>query len=822
MVEEIDASDQIIKVRYHFSYDGACPKSIQPPTPTPKYSPMCQHTARLPDDPSRGIKVQLYDLNGGPGGIMFPIEINNQSHFLFYQPCERVPCPARKCDVEYSSVWLCDSTVSICDDYGVANENQEIDTNPTNFSKPVVISLNGATFDTFTHVFAACDTSFFPNRIEFDHASKSLDNGIELSIRSPAVCVQQIPPPIPDDPSHCYFGKYESGINVSFNASLLDIQGGYVTNVNTTGMVAPIERKLYFQPCSGLYCPPDADCDNYEDAYIWLCKDIYRMPENEINESSKKKDVFTTDTQICYTYGLFENNISISQITSYLPDGVRISYKGNDNYNAEVDFICDYNLEPGTIKFPSVVTTTHSGQSLQMEIRSRDSCPLGTPIPPPPPFYPTIPTKGITPTPIPNPNPNPLLTLYNDTHYVMFNLSSMSQSVRDSHIVLSSQGQTRDIQVSIEPFGQSECPWGYDCGEFDKATIWSCWIDAREHPVCFPIGDSSEGIEIKGISGESDFERGVFLYYIGHYNVNTELRVNCDRQQSKIDYFPLDPNAGYQVWVNTEYGLNSSSSLSCPVEFRKPVIPVVVSPTPPPNPNDESRNLEKFISTFVVGNKKIDINLKAIHTIKQNVIAGMSGNYERAQFILNFAQRESCPEDYQCGNYDPSNIWKCDINRSCIPVGDVRFGFNVQLIDPSTLIKGVVAEFSGGLGDYKTRVSFLCDFNLNTSEYLMANVVRLSEEKKEIGIVIRTSSICPRDFSYIIRPITWGAIFNIVFSTLFVGYFAGCVIFKFVSDNEIALPNDAFWYEFFTCVKTSFLYLFPCGKFRTDSYQNID
>ncbi|OHS98268.1 hypothetical protein TRFO_35366 [Tritrichomonas foetus] len=823
LTPNIDVLDQIIRIKYELSYSGACPISTPAPSPTPKYYPNCKHTAHLPNDQTQGIQIDLNDFNSGPGGSMLSVSINNSQHYVFYQPCERILCPTNaKCNSEFSSIWFCDENVSKCVDYGISDDLQKIDTDPTNFSEPIVIQTNEGVNNRKSFIFASCDNSFFINHLEYDH-SKINDRLFQLFVNTPSACVNEIPIPVPENPFHCFFEVNDSDVNISFNASTLDVKDGRVVDVKTAGLISPIERKLYFQPCSGLFCPSDADCDNFEDAYIWLCKEIMSDQDN----------------QQCYAYGLFEKNISMSA----LQNGVKIEYLGSDGLSAEVDFICDYSLNEGELVMPTIVKTTNSGQFLHMEVKSRDSCPVGTPRPSPEPFYPSRPKKGETPTPMPNPNPNPMLSLFNETHYIAFNLSLMNQNVRDSHIILTSQGQKRDIDVFISPFDQSSCPPGYECDEFDLSTIWSCWINKNDEPICFPIGDSPEGITSQSIDG-NNLDRGLIITYNGHYGIIAELRVNCDPYQTQIDYFPLDSNAAYQVWVNTVYGLNTSSNLACPSLFAEPFIPLA-TPSPTPDPNAEEFYISNyFSSSFIVGNQQTDLNLSFVNEMKIDGVVGdfidkledMTSNeftrkYEHSSFLLSPSRRKSCIYGFDCKDYESSNIWKCNYGNNnsiisneknsrtnlkekmCYPIGDIRYGLNVELFDQNNIMKGIKATYYGGLGGSTSHLIFLCDHSLDSTIFNVDNVVKMLNNS-DLYFYIRTGHVCPHQIIIAKNNFTWGGLFLMVFFTIFVLYFSFGVGLFFIINGDISLPHERFWVEFAESIKTASLYIFWCGKIK--------
>ena len=150
----------------------------------------------------------------------------------------------------------------------------------------------------------------------------------------------------------------------------------------------------------------------------------------------------------------------------------------------------------------------------------------------------------------------------------------------------------------------------------------------------------------------------------------------------------------------------------------------------------------------------------------------------------------ACPKGYSClGTSQKANAWRCINRRDCIPMADVRFGIQYELIDPQDFTKGISATFSGSYADTLT-VNCLCDetkygfrFDELADRTPTGNVIRLT---------LRSRSFCSRQ----VKTVTGGAVFLVIFFALGVCYFGGGTLVVYILTGTPNIPNEAFWQSF--------------------------
>jgi hypothetical protein len=122
---------------------------------------------------------------------------------------------------------------------------------------------------------------------------------------------------------------------------------GWQANVAVKGDFAG-EGVLYYQPCGGMGCPAEAQCEGDDGATVWLCQGIE-----------------------CIGYGLFEYNVSAHGVEAAEPY-VEVSYRGDRHREAVVDYRYDETVTAdGALRLPSEVTVF--GTRLRFEVGSDKS-----------------------------------------------------------------------------------------------------------------------------------------------------------------------------------------------------------------------------------------------------------------------------------------------------------------------------------------------------------------------------------------------------------------------------------------------------------------
>lgn len=781
------------KIHFSFSFSGACPKSAPPPSPTPIYHHFCDFMARDPSNQNYGISLDLSNFNIGPGGQLYHFNNNISRYNILYQPCERIHHISGIVTQDYPSVLLCTEDFLVCKNYGIADQSMHMSVSPSLIG-PIEVTMKTPENNT-ARIAIDCDSSMPPGRLHFSKSTLSHDNRLlEVFLLSRDVCIFPLPPPIPLNDCHCFFNDTDANrdIKVSFNASSLDINGGYHSSVSVFGGF-PAQRQLIFQPCSGVFCPTDADCGQYEDAHIWLCEF-----NNIIN-----------DTMECEPYGLFKHNLSMTRMPSGdLLDGIRTKYIGGGGRYTEVDFLCDHSIPKGEAILPNHVILQEQSTILSFSIRSSDSCPIGTTPTPVPPFYPDYPDYRPYPSPLPSPNSH--LFYSNETHFVYINLLDIDQPYQETVFDIVSKGSFRRIHHFWKPWGDFACPQGGDCKQYDFSTSWSCWFNIQDHYVCYPIGDTRLGVKMKPID-EKRLDLGAHIVYNGPNNVRMELRSHCYEMGTQS--FPLGSQASYSIGMGgIEYSFTTNTQLTCPSKLSIPFVPVPSTITPKPSPNYQPPLTAKFSSN---GNVSI-LDLTKFSPFQKDLYIGRKNYFEKAVIYGDFSHPIPCLRNYICDKYDIANFWKCFDNNLyipvCFPIGDSRFGLDYSLINKHDLSSGISVTFKGGLDNYSIRIETRCNQSIPINTYISESI-GFAPDSKTIILTIYTSGVCIHSSDSMINSLrVWPLAVYGLGLVLFL-YLGISVLTGFFKDNIIVLP----FHETFDWL----LSLCHINSYKDDDYQEI-
>ena len=793
-------------IYYDMEFEGACALPTATPEPTPEYSPQCKFEARDHPIVNRGISMDLNNLNDGPGGHMWYDSINGNPRYVFYQPCERMQNPGDHSDPTLASVWVCTTDLQICKSYGVADDHMTIHRDENDINNPVTITIYGGDNNKKTQITLGCDSGFFDYQLDFKTANISQDGyTLNLLMYSTESCVKSMPAPNPPA-GRCLYEEVSTTTKLRFDASDVNSpnEAGYVLEVQTTGLLGDPKRWLHYQPCKGIICPKNAYCDQFEDAYLWLCDDIKTL-----------HDDFS-----CDPYGLFEKNISMVPYNPEDPfQGVVMKYTGGDRLRSEIRYICDPDMPAGQVTLPNTVQVTQGGQVLTFNVYSRNVCASGqTPVPYPD-FYPPRPTKGPTPTPTPLPSPNALMFHSNSTHYILMDLENPDQSLSSAGFVIASQGRLGNIVQYWSPFRDYPCPFGYKCGEFTNASSWTCWTDQQLHQVCFPTGMYRYGVSMSPLNA-NNLDLGAFLRYKGAYGINLEIRAECVPSMTRD--LPLTSQATFHYGSSgSEFSFVSKTSLSCPQMFHKPVQP---SYRPTPTPDPKVYEGYTFKVEYNHGEVKwgVDLN-KIVGTYTFDVALGYHTYYEFATILYSPVKRVSCLAHYDCQGFEPANIWKCfrdeGGNNKCFPIGDYRYHLEFEDDTPE---KGIHLNYHGGLGGYETYISYVCNTSVPSNSIYFDRVGDQTPQKVTI-LYAHTSQVCPI-YKPLINDVTIGAIFLLIFTSSFILYIVIGVGISFFSTGIVSFPNISFWSSFWDYVLTGAAFIGTCGKrisFSTTNYDTI-
>lgn len=807
---DVDFSwDRYSTIKINFPYAGGCPTKADPPAPTPMYSPQCDYDERDPNKQDEGISMDLHDNNGGPYGHMYPAVYDNSHHVIFYQPCERSYNPGNSTDQTLASVWDCNEDVTKCINYGIADDHMKMARNRWDINQPVTNNIYNGEASRQTIVSWSCNEGLPANSIKFYDADYISDDkyNLEIKVSSQESCVHTFDPPdIPTEKCKLKYKEYD------FDATKLNAKEnvGYVSNVRMeTPLGGNSTVRMHFQPCGSIYCPKDAKCDQFEDAYLWICKPV----------------TIHTDKYDCDPYGLAEHNVTTQFVDPYnFHSGIQMKYRGGDNLEAYVTYLCDESLADNEIRIDNTVEVSQS--TLRLEARTKQACSSGEN--PDWHFYLPWPHKDVTPTPTPLVHPQTTLFMRNETHHVALTLSAADREIDEQEFDIASRGKRCHIWHFFAPDGNITCPTGWDCKEFSNMTGagWICYKNEQKEKVCFPDAVRTNIMTMRALDGSMD--KGAEIVYNGVYNYDLELNVYCDKD-SPYD-LPLSSAPSYHLNTATggqEISFESTSSMVCPKKFATPRYPVV-KPTATPNPQILA-NIS-WDQDFDEDGHQVELNFNRIPDTMQSDIAlgAPPSAYELATIVYSPVDRIPCPADYKCPDMEKGNIWKCfknETDKYCYVIGNAEYGMNTELAPNNGYIHAdVAATYWGGANGARTTLLFVCNHSVpkDTIRFDPVGVQRYNGKAAYAIMYVHTMNVC-WDVNKE-SGLSGGAIFLTI---VFVGatlYFAGGALVMFFIKGTVALPNAAFWESFWAAVQTGAVYLFTCGKktsFGVASYDAI-
>jgi hypothetical protein len=805
------------RLSYQFAHSAGCPdpKHSATPAPTPTLEVQCQFKSRRLRANETGVDVDLAALNAGPGGI-----IQNFDDFvLFYQPCERINCPARggNCDTAIdwqwglSSMWQCTPNLTVCEDYGAISQTTFIDGNVNSADPTINVTMyaSGMTKKA-SQVIYHCDPNILPGHVNLSRASVSADDRMTVHAYAKSACIQNLPEPIPTDPQFCYFSTLDSsGLRVQFNASVDNSARGYQKEirVNREGDNA---RNLYFQSCRGMYCPARSYCEQHEDAYVWLCD---------------PSDKFGNYEQRCQAYGLFGQPIKMSWHSDVDESGVMFSYESGDGLRADVLFVCDWFMDSGTLLLApdGHGALSPDAQLLMFRVYTRDVCPKGSPSPEPLPFAPPTPRPPRA-TSAPSVSPPSVLFLDVGDQYIMLNMSKLDRAIKVLNHSLVYGADSLQFTVFRRELTKLPCPVGHDCDIYTDASWWGCWSNRTGSPVCYPIAEASHGLwmSLPGVEADS----GVRVHYEGYNNIGTELRIYCDPVDLSPSSMQLDSKVQFFIGLReASYNFTATSGLVCPLSYIVPQAPVA-TPSPAPGTEYEKGNQALFRQNFGTEEKGFSLDLTLIGDARARLAVGSDQFYEHLDIVVNPVVRRSCPSEYNCAGMEEANVWKCWTGQDeprCIPIGDMRYGFGVTPVDESDLALGIRVSYLGGLGGYATHVILTCNDSLTEeAEILLDRLGHRAYPAKVVTFYAQTMQVCPGHILLWRDDPTFSAVFVVVVHVAFVLYLVIGMIVATCREGEVALPNHEFWNRFWKEVKFALLCIFTCRTLGLRNSDNFD
>lgn len=763
---------------------AGCPTTQPPPSPSPNYAPNCYFEERYDQDKTKGVKVDLTDLNDGPFGVKSTIIVDGAERNLYFQTCERMTCPpGYSCPEEpfnLSSAWVCDTDKDECVSWGVGVEQPIFKPVDQNLKNGMKLDLENPFNGKSISLKLLCKAGYPEGHIDWHKDTVVSGNHMDIVGLTSAVCVQRMPSPTPPPiGGQCSFKGQIGDATVSMNLEKLNKgQEGWSKVVDVQGVVGFPDSKLMFQPCGAMPCPDGTYCSGDEDATVWLC----------FTDEGEKK---------CEGYGLWENNLSMEFWNPGNPDyGVKATYKGDMKRTTEVQFICNKSLGPSELLLPNYVTISQS--KMTVIVQAEDACPA-SPTPPPETWHPPIPKKGSTPTPTPDPSPNPDFVVFNETKYVKLNLDMMLQSEYIDTLELYSGTEESQCSARIKwhPWKLLTPPEGYPPGEFDFANMWVCWTDESIGRYCHPVGDKRMGIDMR-LMNDGDYGRGMTLTYDGAYGLNLEVDVHCNEAEvdHQIPFDHMTKLAYVQSLQGPKILVDTDSSEVCPRSYLVPTPP----PTPSPSPEPTGSPVLYFETTLDGKTGVADFYSMGYH--HQRVLVGHDDKYELDMIYFDATNKIPCPDGYKClGEAQESNVWRCINGDTCISMAHTEFGIDYKLIDPSTVEHGISATFGGSYAETLV-VNCMCDEMRHGFRF--DDLVDRTPYGNSVKLTIRSRGFCKSRLS----PLSGGAVFLLLVFTVGIVYFGGGIIFMFVMYGTVTIPNAAFWQEFVACIVYVFTFLF--------------
>ena len=798
------------------------------PTPTPAFEPDTDVFFREPGSQGYGIMMDMKDVDGGRFGLTSVVWYDAKAdppdvRFLIVNPTRRMyDCPwGAKCDPigeNGTSAWLCtfkkDShDLDYCENYGYALEDWTPDLLvDADITKGWYFRMGDTGGENPRHVQfnVLCDNVYPEGHLLIDPMQTKFmgkDNSYLIVVgESKDACIKPVPTtaPLPG----CNIKETLEGYTLDLDLMDYNKEWKREVTVKTSSGEQTDPMDLIYKPCHGMVCPDGYDCDGAEDALVWLCE---------------KKKAALGHVPFCTGYGLHDENLRLSITGNYIFAGVDATMRGENKRMSIAHWQCNNSVASGQVYIESPVTL--SGKTLRFDVHAPTACATGsgpTPTPVPPPAPPK-PLKGPTPTPTPEISPNPIDFLYNETHYIYVNLEHAQEPVMSRNVRLMVNGQSTIAYVEWSSWEQIPCPatWAvwHACGEFEMANLWVCWFPDMQ-PYCHPVADKYVPGQHTRVKREDNLDAGIHIIYEGQYGVNMEIIATCDPSAIWNRTIPLwNSTAVYQSTVaNGEWTFNSSTGVACPRRFETPEAPK----TPRDPPSGDEKQTTDFEQNF--GEDSISFNLRKMKPVHEEVFLGVNGQMHKAEIHFSPYDLIGCPKEGACKNYedDVANVWKCiGLNyNKCYPIGDRRYGLEIDVVNSSNILAGLTANYNGGAEKTEVHFQFQCNYSVPYGE-ITFDETGVETRNRTPVIYAHTRHACPNHNND--TRVGGGGIFLMIVFSAIVAYVALGSLAMFVITGRVALPFAEFWSE----VGKSIVYVFTLltgragGSNETVSYDKI-
>jgi hypothetical protein len=805
---------------------GCSDPSYPTPTPTPIFK-YCDFISRMDGNGTLGIDAHLNVLTHSPWGVRKTVKFLGKDMTLFYTPCGTMTCPVgyqcNEGEME-SSVYLCPllPTKDVkCQSFGYEDTTHNpISLYGKNENSGLLIEFAGHNYISKMHMTAA--RSEWPEgfldiseTVDFDDAT----NTIILESTSHEADIVVVPsPPQPGD-EFCYKeGKFGTS-TIKLNLTQYNKPDGYVEDVKIPMYSG--KATLYYQPCGSLQCPEQYTCKGTEDSTVMLCYSDYT----------------------CRSYGMIENNVSITYNEKNLTDGFKALYVSNDG-KANVKYTCNRDLPEGQIQINQYVV--RNGENVEFSIETSDVC-TEAPLPPVKPWYMPTPNPYAVP-PEPMISPNPINFYYNDTHFIVFNLEEFKDDITEFDTNIIHGSNSAKVHLKYRPWKKTNCPSdkGTCAAGDNEANAYLCYESENAGKVCYSYADVNYDAYLDLVTNRLD--DGVDLTYNSRYDTDLSIEIHCGNEQFNIlQFFPTSDITYGKGLYGEVISVLAESKNACPIPIASNFFPPTPDPTPLPTPLPDSKF---YFKSEVKNNQFMEINLKDLAAHTESIFLGKQTTYRRSRIHFDPDQPMGCTGDVCLGDGGKTNIWKCftepDRKEYCYGVGDARQSLTFHTTD--NFADGITAVYGGGYSDYTTSIQFLCNKSIPAHVIDFDDIGGEQISTRRITLFAQTSDVCPKEVgetplptpiviptpeptpsggdSQVIAPgqgpVTGGSVFMLLIIIAAVSYLVIGLFISYKSTGKFELPNTTFWTEFGENVVAGATFIFTCGKKYSCGVDNYD
>ena len=267
---EIDEHNRNRYITLSYRTREACPKKVDPPTPTPRPNVAGVLDVVSEVDASWSMHLNLSEFAAGETSVF----VENEHRELFYSPGGTVRCPfPYNCrGVRDASVFLCttgdtianalDNTRGDCIAYGVAGPDTVIERGAK--SDGAKVTYRSAQGESVTVGWNCEDTDLAHHEFKFYSMPSGDDKNLAFEVKALDACFLKNP-----YPSYCAW----NGDGLEFDLRLMNGgKEGISQDVDISQYSGEIMKgKIFLQPCGLIRCPSGYNCEGFVNSSAWLC-----------------------------------------------------------------------------------------------------------------------------------------------------------------------------------------------------------------------------------------------------------------------------------------------------------------------------------------------------------------------------------------------------------------------------------------------------------------------------------------------------------------------------------------------------------------------